>query len=258
MRWLKAVILAFLVLSYVLCSLISYPLSLWVSEVSLLKFRAKNTSFWSGLILKVFRVKLLSPEILRALQKEKGLVVSNHLSYVDILLISSCLPSIFVTSREIEETPLVGLVCKAAGTIFVERRNRTTLTADIESMSALLKKGVRVAFFPEGTTTDGSKILPFRKSLIESATSSQSDVIPLCIQYQTINGRPITSETQKKVFYFGNATFFKHLYGLLSVKTIEVSISAGEILRGNDVNCRKEAALKAREQILQIYQPIQI
>lgn len=256
MRWVKAGILAFLVSSYVACSLFSYPLSLFLSEIAILKFRTRNTSFWSGLILKVFRVKLLAPEKLKALQHQNGLVVSNHLSYVDILLISSCLPSIFVTSREIEETPIVGLVCKAAGTLFVERRNRTTLTADIQSMAELLKKGVRVAFFPEGTTTDGSKILPFRKSLIESATSSQVDVIPLCIQYQTINHAPVDSETRKKVFYFGNATFFKHLYELLSVNSIEVTISVGEILRGTDLECRKEAAQKARTQILQIYQPI--
>src|SRR4051812_32869997 len=94
--------------------------------------------------------------------KENFLVVSNHLCYLDILVISSCFPSVYVTSREIQEHPFLGRVTDAAACAYVERRDRSKLAAEIAEVGKLIQNGLNVVIFPEATSTNGSAILKFR------------------------------------------------------------------------------------------------
>lgn len=158
---------------------------------------------------------------------DKGaqLIVCNHLSYVDILIISSRYPAIFVTSEEVNEDPLLGMITRAAGCLFVERRHPFRLPQEIAEIESHLARGISVMFFPEGTTTDGTKIMKFKSSLFQSAKRlPQVKVLPLCLAYTHADGVPLDENAANKIFYYGEMTFAEQLKKLLSLKTIETTI----------------------------------
>ena len=96
-----------------------------------------------------------------------GLLVCNHLSYLDILVLGALAPAAFVAKREVRFWPILGLFATLAGTVFVDRRKRTRVGEANQKMENLLKTGVVTVLFPEGTSSDGSTVLPFKSALLD-------------------------------------------------------------------------------------------
>lgn len=178
------------------------------------------------------------------------LIISNHMSYIDIMVYSAIRPAVFISSVEIEKTPFLGFVAKLGGTFFVERRNPKLIKLEIDRMSGLIEDGFNVVLFPEGTSTDGSEILPFRSSLLASA--SGVEVVPACIRYEEINREPFSPENCDYVCWYGDMSFAPHLWGLLSAE----SISAGAVFFepiSSAVSDRKTITRTARSLISSAY-----
>ena len=104
-----------------------------------------------------------------------GLLVSNHLSYLDIVVLSSIRPCVFVAKRDVARWPLFGWLAHAAGTIFVDRERRFS-TEFVNGIHEAIAAGLPVVLFPEGTSSDGSTVLPFKSALLESAVQLRSPV----------------------------------------------------------------------------------
>jgi 1-acyl-sn-glycerol-3-phosphate acyltransferase len=100
---------------------------------------------------------------------EGGLLVANHISFVDIFLINALLPSSFVAKGDVARWPLIGWLARRNGTVFIERGNRKAAQQAREHLLAALGKGQRLAIFPEGTTTAGDRVLPFHGALFQAA-----------------------------------------------------------------------------------------
>jgi 1-acyl-sn-glycerol-3-phosphate acyltransferase len=110
---------------------------------------------------------------------QSGAVVSNHLSYLDILLYSAIQPCIMVAKREVRSWPLIGWLTAQAGTVYVERGGPPSTYPNVNrAMAEAYRTALPVLFFPEGTTTDGSEVLPFRRGLFHSVLNNQ---VPLRI-----------------------------------------------------------------------------
>ena len=177
------------------------------------------------------------------------LIIPNHISYLDVIVVNALFPAVFVTSREIEETPVLGQVTSGAGCAFVERRHKQSLHRDIDQLSSLLNQGINVALFPEGTTSAGEQLLPFKKSLFEAAVRSRCQVVPVCIRYQTIDGQTFDASNRDTIAWYGSMQFFPHLWQLMMTKSVEVRLSVlGEVaFRGH--RSRKRLADDARAKI---------
>jgi len=154
----------------------------------------------------------------------RHLIVSNHLSYLDVLVISSWLPASFVTSMEVRKTPFLGKICLYAGSLFVERRHASSVRTDAQDLSRNLKSGINVAVFPEATSTDGSCVRPFKRGLLTAAKLSGVDILPVCINYTHIDGQPIDHKNRDVVFYYGEMNFFPHLIRLLRARSVSVEL----------------------------------
>jgi len=221
------------------------------------KFYIKTTSWFSEKFLKIIGMSVIIKEKdLEKIRSFHGLIVSNHLSYLDILILSSLKPSIFVSSVEVEKTLFLGKIAKIGGSIFVERRSKSSIINDIQKLSSTLKKGFSITLFPEGTTSNGEKILKFKKSLFNSAIESKVSVLPICIKYLSINKNPITEKNRDKVYYYGSIKFAPHFFKLFFAGKIEVKV---KVLSPIDVNknpCRKELTEKAYEKISFAYAEI--
>lgn len=223
-RFVKASLIFILVLSSVLVAFLT-DIFVGNKRRKLICF-SKITSFFSKIILKVLRIEV-DIKNYENLSKGEGnyFIVSNHLSYIDIFVISSLIPSIFIASvDEVEDKFLVGTLAKFGGSVFVDRRNRAKLTEEIETISDMLRDGLNVVLFPEGTTSNGDRVLSFKTSLLTPAVRSNIDILPICVKYLKVNGENLNAKNRDLVFYYGDMTFFKHFWGVLLLKSVEMEL----------------------------------
>jgi lyso-ornithine lipid O-acyltransferase len=165
----------------------------------------------------------------------KGLLICNHLSYLDILVLSSLTPAIFVAKREVKSWPVMGILARLGGTLFIDRQRRTHVGEVNGEIQAALNDGALVVIFPEGTSSDGKTILPFKSSLLEPATQQHHPLTAGCIQYTLADG-----DAGTEVCYWGDAVFFPHLLNLLSKRSIRATVRFAAIKQHS--HDRKELA----------------
>ena len=134
-----------------------------------------------------------------------GLIVSNHLSYLDILFYASLMPCIFVSKSEVLSWPLFGILARCGGTIFVERSRAHGVDEPARRIAAALTLGIPVVLFPEGTSTDGRTVLPFRIRVVATGgRHSNARFFPLPL--------PICSRTaSKQIFATTERSLFCHI-----------------------------------------------
>lgn len=118
------------------------------------------------------------------------LLVSNHVSWLDIHLIHALCPARFIAKSEIRQWPILGWLAANNGTLFLQRNSNQGAAQMVKLATKSLGDGARVACFPEGTTSDGQGLLPFHGSLLQAAINSECQVIPICIRYRDAQGKP--------------------------------------------------------------------
>jgi 1-acyl-sn-glycerol-3-phosphate acyltransferase len=155
-------------------------------------------------------------------QAENTLLVSNHVSWLDIIALASCTPPRFVAKQEIRSWPLIGWMVNRGGTLFIDRSNRRDASRVNQVMANALTEGDCLCVFPEGTTTNGHVLLPFKSSLFESAVLAHSTVLPVALRYVDELGQ-LTSAPA----YAGNTTFWQSLGRLLRLRRIIVEVHFG-------------------------------
>ncbi len=149
--------------------------------------RQRLRSRWSLGLLGLLGIRIEGAEgIAPAL--EGGLLVANHISFVDIFLINALLPSAFVAKSDVAHWPLIGWLARRNDTVFIERGNRKAAQHAREQMLSALGNGQRLAIFPEGTTTAGDRVLPFHGALFQGAIDAAIPVHALALSYQDMNG----------------------------------------------------------------------
>ncbi len=168
------------------------------------------------------RVKPLGTEHLQ--QIKNALFVGNHVSYLDVLVVASQAPACFVTSMEIKSTPVLGQICQISGCLFVDRKNKSNLRGEVQELSEGLDRGLNVAIFPEATSSNGEKILRFRRPLYLSAVTSRSPILPFCLNYRSVGGAAINPVSRDKVFWYGDMAFAPHLWALSGAGGVEVDL----------------------------------
>ncbi len=180
-----------------------------------------------------------------------GLVTSNHLSYLDIIVLGSALPVVFVSKSEVRNWPFVGLVATMAGTIYIDRNRKRDALRVLARMQTALDRGDAVVIFPEATSTEGATILPFRSSLLAGAARNGEPVRWLTLSYRTPPGAP---PARDRVCWWGDAGFVGHFLRLCGLRRIDCAVHFGERpLRSRD---RKALARSLREAMLQQFQPV--
>lgn len=170
-----------------------------------------------------------------------SLLVSNHISWVDIIVLGQFTPAHFAAKSDILAWPIIGYLARQGGTIFIRRGNRQQAKALAEEMVWLLKQNGTVIAFPEGTTTTGDKVLPFHASLFQAALLAKADIQPVAIQYQ--------GEATRVAPFIGEDEFVPHLLKMLAMDKIEVSVTFLPTIATAGKN-RQFVSNKARDSIL--------
>ncbi len=179
---------------------------------------------WSRLLLKVCGLALEVHSDAHAKLDRPALIVLNHISWLDIFVVNAVLPATFVAKSEIRRWPLIGWLVSGTGTVFVERGSRHAVRHTNRKILKRLEKGEHVAFFPEGTTTNGAELLPFHASLFAVAIPDADQirqavrVVPAALRY-SLQGR--FSDVPA---YTGEQTLVDSILKILSAKGLKASL----------------------------------
>ncbi len=152
------------------------------------------------------------------------LLVANHLSYLDVIVLGGLVPCAFVAKAEIARWPVIGFLARTFGTLFVERENRRTLGALNRRLAERLARGEAIVLFPEGTSTSGASVLPFRPALLEPAAALGLPVRYAALRYATPPGERPASEV---VCWWGDMTFGPHVLELLRLAHVRATVQFG-------------------------------
>lgn len=148
------------------------------------KQQEKIIQYWCKKLLSIFEIKVeLKGFEAQLLNQKNYLIVSNHISWLDIIIIQSIKPSIFVAKSDVASWPLFGWVAHVTGTIFIKRDKVSDIKKALKKMKRRLMKR-SVCIFPEGTSTNGRYVLPFKSNLFQSSIDSNKSILPICLRYQ--------------------------------------------------------------------------
>jgi 1-acyl-sn-glycerol-3-phosphate acyltransferase len=176
---------------------------------------------------------------------QRGLIVSNHLSYLDILVFSAVAECVFISKREVKTWPGIGWISSLSGTIYIDRSRRAETHAVQPEMQTALSSGMRLLLFPEGTSSDGSGLMRFHSSLFQPALDLAAPITAAAIDYSLSNGDP-----GREACYWGDMTLFPHLLNLLTKRSVLAGVKfSQEHWQFRD---RKEAARTMRSQVEQL------
>ena len=233
---------------FLLFTLVLLPFQLVI--VFLIK---KNTYiipyFFHNLCRRIFGIKI------KICGKASGnfpvLFISNHASYLDILILGSLFKTSFVAKKEVAKWPLFGILAKLQNTIFVDRRISSLKSQENQIIEHLNKKN-NLVIFPEGTSSDGNKVLPFKSSLFnifEENLDSKIFVQTITIVYKKINGISLNRIDRKDITWHSNMYLVPNMLNVLKNFSIEVEVIFNQEFLPNKKWNRKKIALQCWKKI---------
>jgi 1-acyl-sn-glycerol-3-phosphate acyltransferase len=232
---------------------VARPFLLGFSQPARRLLVARLVSLWARACLKVLALNINVHRLHQDLHSTRSLIVCNHQSYLDVVVIASVFPALFVAKTEVSRWPLFGWLSRLGGTIFVNREDARSGVSAAYRVSRALRDGVAVQVFPESTTSDGSTVLPFHGLFFASALRSQASVLPLTIQFQSVNGRPMDRAALDTVCWYGDMNFALHFWNLLKIESAEVALIINEPIKPERAQKANVLARMARERIFRSF-----
>ncbi|MCP3919660.1 MAG: 1-acyl-sn-glycerol-3-phosphate acyltransferase [bacterium] len=178
-------------------------------------------------------------------------LVSNHLSYIDVIVLLCRTPTSFLAKSEIASWPVLGFLARTTGTLFIDRDRRRDLTRVIGEVEDRLARDRGIVVFPEGTSTKGDTVLPFKASIFEVPIRTGTPVSYAALHYVTPDGAP---PAHMAVCWWGDMPFLPHFYELLMLPSIHATVAFGsEPIVADD---RKSLADRARRAVEAQFTPV--
>lgn len=198
---------------------------------------------WSSKLIKILDIRLAVEGSLPQ-QLHNTLIVANHISWLDILVIFTVIKPRFVAKKEISHWPIIGRLTKLGQTVFIERENKRDIMQVNQQLSKELAAGNCIAVFPEGTTSNGLSVNKFRPSLFEPIYYSKGWVIPIAIQYLDIQ-RNITTRPA----FVGDMSLLHSVWKVLTCYQLTIKVIFNEVLDSHQYTSRSHLANIAQHQI---------
>lgn len=205
--------------------------------------RRRIVQGWSAALLDILHVRISTSGEVPLHQITGGLIVANHISWLDVIVMNSVLPLRFVAKSEVRGWPVIGWLCAQAQTLFISRHKRCDTARTNGQMIELLQQGNCLALFPEGTTTDGSQVKHFHASLLQPAIDAQTAIYPVAIRYHDQNGTPNTDAA-----YIDEMSFVESLWKILCSRDLHAHLNTTGALDTQSAH-RRTLALEAHRQI---------
>lgn len=243
-------LLLFLASSFFFLAFVSLFRLLWL----IIRFRqqaiqARLTQVWAKVLLSIIGIRVEKLFHHHHCHHDHFLIVSNHQSYLDIIVIASLFPTLFVAKKEVKQWPLLGWLASLGGTVFVDRQAFRGGMNSAQEVAAVLRTNVSVNVFPEGTSSDGTTVFPFKPSLLKAAVETKSVVLPLSINYLLVNGKPMSNGTRDRICWYGAMEFVPHFLALLDVESVLAAVVTHRIVVPAADATAQEIALQCHDAV---------
>ncbi len=226
--------------------LVTIPLLMLALTTRLLRLSVaeKIPQYFHQFILKFFGVTV---HIIGERKQNVPLIITaNHLSWLDIMVIGASIPCYFVAKSDIATWPILGFLAKIQNTIFVNRKAKgSEVSNQVNDLTKALKNNKTIILFPEGTTSDGNKLLPFKSALLAAAQPTKH-YIPyiqtLCLKYNKVSGMPVHRKQRPFLSWYGDMDLLPHVKGILTQSPISVELQFGDPVLYSDFENRQKLA----------------
>ena len=211
------------------------------------RWRDRHFGGWARAVLR-----LLAVDVTLEGQPPKApfVLVSNHLGYLDVVVLASCLDAVFVAKSEVAGWPVIGHLARSMGTLFIDRGSRRDIPRVVELMENRFEAGRGIVFFPEGTSTEGLAVGRFKPGLLEGAAAGYFPVHYASLAYWAAPG---DESARTSICWWGDMEFGSHLWKLAGLTRSRVRVAfADEPIRRRD---RKELAEELRRGVLELFVP---
>lgn len=160
-------------------------------------------------------------------QLERGgyVIISNHVSYVDGFILGSLFPVVFVSKKEVKSWPIIGQWTTLCGTIFINRQRKELVPSLIEEISRKLTQEANILLFPEGTSTNGERMLPFQTAPLAAPLRKRAIIVPVTVTYKSVEEKPVSVSNRDLIYWYGDMNFVNHFWKLLSLRGIEAMVT---------------------------------
>lgn len=198
---------------------------LWIIRTSFGRLSPAQTQSlvhaWSQQMLRIMGVEL----VVQGVPPAHGplLLVANHISWLDILVMNAAQPARFVSKADVKRWPVLGALITGAGTLYIERENRRDAMRVVHHMAERLRAGDLLAVFPEGTTGDGQTLLPFHANLIQAAIAAEAPVMPVALRFRN----PATGERSDAPLFIGDTTLVASVWRTLCADGVQAVVRYG-------------------------------
>lgn len=212
--------------------------------------RLMNSSRWCRRATRSFGVRYAAPPP-QWHERAPVMLIANHMSWFDPIILFAIHPITFVTSTEIRDAPFLGWICKHAGCLFVERKKLRQVAEDRNALAGVLQS-TSVAIFPEGTSSDGQGLLPFKGAPFAAAIAGQVPIKAWVLAYTRLAGRRFSRQNHQSICWYGDMGFLGSLIRLGLLGSLHVRIEPLAMRQpGRD---RREVASEWHQQMSDVYQ----
>ncbi len=188
------------------------------------------------------------------------LIVSNHVSWLDIPILGSLAPMSFLAKKEVGDHPLGRQIVALQGVVFVDRRRRSCIPSVNGFIADAMASGSPVVLFAEATTGDGNRLLRFRSSHFEAvrraaigADRDAAAIQPVYLDYSRLSGLPMARADRPRIAWYGDMTFFRHFFQFVHSGSVICDVYVGRPIRVSEGLDRKSAARLAEAAVRDLY-----
>jgi len=225
MRLLK--LTAFLSLWFFYFALVGLA-HLWISVLALpnrWKIVSRLNRSFTLLLRTILNIKVSIDGDEGHLERGGYVIIANHTSYVDGIVLGSIFPIVFVSKKEVRRWPAVGLWNMLCGTIFIDRQHKQAVGVMVDEMAGKLRHEANVLLFPEGTSTNGERMLPFQTAPLAAPLRSRSIIVPITLVYKRIDDRPVSQANRDLIYWYGDMDFISHFWKLLALRSVDALVT---------------------------------
>src|SRR6266478_6605334 len=224
MRWIKLVaILSLWVFFFGVVALAH----LWISVLRLpnrWKIISRLIRSFTLLLRTILNIKVTVQGDEGQLERGGYLIISNHLGYLDGIVLGSLFPVVFVSKKEVKSWPMIGQWSTLCGTVFINRQRKGLVPLAVEEISRKLKQEANILLFPEGAATNGERMLPFQTAPLAAPLRSRSIIVPVTLVYRSIEEQPVSVANRDLIYCYDDMDFMPHFWKLLALRNVEVLV----------------------------------
>ena len=225
MRWVKlSAILSLWLLFFGVVALTH----LWISVLRLpnrWKIISRPIRSFNFLLRTILNTKVTVEGDEGQLERGGYLIISNHVGYIDGIVLGSLFPVIFVSKREVKSWPVIGQWTTLCGTIFINRQRKNLVSLTVKEIRRKLKQEANILLFPEGAATNGERMLPFQTAPLAAPLRSRSIIVPVTLAYTSIEEQPVSVANRDLIYCYDDMDFLPHFWKLSGLRSVEVRVT---------------------------------